>query len=292
MKYVPKEITEEVNITPVHPLVNLAYLIGTVSLGILIIYALLGLVAGQIVSRIGPKKEEQIGALLVQGLPFQTIENDSRVNYLNELAASLQEDLEKTQLGPATYPDLKVQILDTPIENAMVTAGSYLFVTDGLLNEVQSENELAFVMAHEMGHLHHRDPLNALGRSLVWVTILSLLGFSPSQNSVVVPNNAFNLAELNHSRGQETDADDYAIALILARYGHGEHSLDFFRRMQLKELDLGLFNTVTEWQQTHPLSSARIQRLEALFEQNNWAVEGEAIALPENLGCKNFSDCK
>ena len=292
MKYVPKEITEEVNITPVHPLVNLAYLIGTVSLGILIIYALLGLVAGQIVNRIGPKKEEQIGALLVQGLPFETIENDSRVDYLNELAASLQKDVAKTPAGPATYPELKVQILDTPLENAMVTAGSYLFVTDGLLNEVQSENELAFVMAHEMGHLHHQDPLNALGRSLVWVTLLSLLGFSPSQNSVVVPNNAFNLAELSHSRGQETDADDYAIALILARYGHGAHSLDFFKRMQLKELDLGLFNTVTEWQQTHPLSSARVERLETMFEQNNWAVEGDAIALPENIGCQNFSDCQ
>ncbi|MEL6353834.1 MAG: M48 family metallopeptidase [Cyanobacteria bacterium J06627_28] len=292
MKYVPKEITEEVNITPVHPLVNLAYLIGTVSLGILIIYALLGLVAGQLVNRIGPKKEEQIGALLVQGLPFETIENDSRVDYLNELAASLQADVAQTPAGPATYPDLKVKILDTPLENAMVTAGSYLFITDGLLNEVQSENELAFVMAHEMGHLHHRDPLNALGRSLVWVTILSLLGFSPSQNSVVVPNNAFNLAELSHSRGQETDADDYAIALIMARYGHGAHSLDFFKRMQLKELDLGLFNTVTEWQQTHPLSSARVERLETMFEENDWAVAGEAIALPENIGCKNFSDCQ
>lgn len=292
MKYVPKEITEEVNITPVHPLVNLAYLIGTVSLGILIIYALLGLVAGQLVNRIGPKKEEQIGALLVQGLPFETIENDSRVDYLNELAASLQADVAQTPAGPATYPDLKVKILDTPLENAMVTAGSYLFVTDGLLNEVQSENELAFVMAHEMGHLHHRDPLNALGRSLVWVTILSLLGFSPSQNSVVVPNNAFNLAELSHSRGQETDADDYAIALIMARYGHGAHSLDFFKRMQLKELDLGLFNTVTEWQQTHPLSSARVERLETMFEKNNWEAAGEAIALPENIGCKNFSDCQ
>ncbi|MEL7511466.1 MAG: M48 family metallopeptidase, partial [Cyanobacteria bacterium J06554_3] len=239
-----------------------------------------------------PKKEEQIGALLVQGLPFETIENDSRVDYLNELAASLQADVAQTPAGPATYPDLKVKILDTPLENAMVTAGSYLFVTDGLLNEVQSENELAFVMAHEMGHLHHRDPLNALGRSLVWVTILSLLGFSPSQNSVVVPNNAFNLAELSHSRGQETDADDYAIALIMARYGHGAHSLDFFKRMQLKELDLGLFNTVTEWQQTHPLSSARVERLETMFEKNNWEAAGEAIALPENIGCKNFSDCQ
>ncbi len=58
----------------------------------------------------------------------------------------------------------------------MVTAGSYLFVTNGLLAAVESENELAFVLAHELGHFHHRDPLQALGRSLVLITLSSLLG--------------------------------------------------------------------------------------------------------------------
>ncbi|MEL6552443.1 MAG: M48 family metallopeptidase [Cyanobacteria bacterium J06621_11] len=292
MKYVPKEITEEVNVTPTHPLVNFAYLIGTVALSGVVIYGVLGVTADQIVQRIGPDTEEKIGATLVRSLPFQseTPQKDSRLDYLATLTSSIQKDLEKSGFDTDSYPPIKVGIMDTPAENAMVTAGSYLFVTEGLLAEVKSENELAFVLAHEIGHLQNRDALTALGRSLVWLTINGLLGIG-QQGSGVLPN-AFNLAELNYSRGQETAADDVAIALIQSRYGHGDHSLDFFRRAQENELDLGALNRVAEWQQTHPLSSERIKRIEATFKAKNMPLNGEATPLPKDLACVDFQACK
>ena len=293
MKYVPKEITQEVNTTPVHPLVNLAYLAGTVALVGVTIYFLLGIAADQIARRIGPENEEKIGAVLVQAFPVQETvganENatDSRLEYLHELAISIQTDLEAVTGEPANYPPLKIGILDTPVENAMVMAGSHLFFTEGLLAAVDSENELAFVMAHELGHLQNKDPLTALGRSLVWITIGSLLGLG-QQGSGVVPG-AFNLAELNYSRGQETAADEYAIALIAQRYTHGDHSLDFFRRAQENELDLGALNRVAEWEQTHPMSGDRIKKLEAILVEEGVALTGEATPLPEDIGCPNFT---
>ncbi len=296
MKYVPKEITQEVNTTPVHPLVNLAYLLGTVTLAGAVIYLLLGVAADQIARRIGPETEEKIGAVLVRTIPFQTASSasesgvDGRLDYLRSLATSLQADLEKATGEPVGYPPLKIGILDTPVENAMVTAGSHLFVTEGLLDAVKSENELAFVMAHELGHLQHKDPLTALGRSLVWLTVSGLLGIG-QQSSSVVPG-AFNTAELSYGRGQETAADDYAIALITQRYSHGAHSLDFFKRAQSKELDLGSFNRVAEWQQTHPLSQNRIQRLEDDLINSGFALTGEATPLPEHINCFNFEPCK
>ncbi|MGB3296964.1 MAG: M48 family metallopeptidase, partial [Phormidesmis sp.] len=171
-KYVPKEIVEEVNVTPVHPLVDLANLFATVAVVSGLIYGGLGIAAGQLATRVGPKTEEKIGAALTTALPAKTAEDDSRVSYLEELLAEIEADANKTNKttsGKAQYPPLKVRILETNEENAMVTAGSYLFVTDGLLAAVKSENELAFVLAHEMGHLQHRDPLRALGRSRVFV---------------------------------------------------------------------------------------------------------------------------
>ncbi|MEL6158170.1 MAG: M48 family metallopeptidase [Cyanobacteria bacterium J06623_5] len=289
MKYVPKAITEEVNITPVHPLVNFAHLLGTVAAAGVVIYVLLGIIAAQLVQRIGPETEEKIGAALVQSLSMETLTDDSRIDYLTELATEIQADTAKTSIGPGTYPPVKVGILDTPVENAMVTAGSYLFVTEGLLDSVESENELAFVLAHELGHLHHRDPLKALGRSLVLLTISGFLGFG-QQTTSIVPN-AFNLVELKHSREQETAADDHAITLIRARYEHGDHSLDFFKRIQAETPDFGALNPMMEWQQTHPLSSDRIERLESTFQDNSWPLTGEATPLPENIQCRDFEPC-
>ena len=292
MKYVPKEITEEVNVTPTHPLVNFAYLLGTVTIVCAIVYVVLGLTADQIVQRIGPKAEEKIGATLVKTLPIQseTAQSDRRLDYLNELVADIQADLAAAGYDAERYPPVKVGIMDTPAENAMVTAGSYLFVTEGLLAEVQSENELAFVLAHEIGHLHNRDALTALGRSLVWLSVNVLLGIG-QQGSTVVPS-AFNLAELNYSRRQETSADEVAIALIQSRYGHGAHSLDFFRRAQERELNLGdAFNRVAEWSQTHPLSGERIRKIESTFASKNMPLSGEPTSIPDYLGCIDLQPC-
>ncbi len=289
-KYVPKEITEEVNVTPVNPLVNLANLLASVLVYGGLIYLLLGIVAFQLAIRVGPKTEERIGAALTAALPVEMLEADSRVSYLETLLAEIEADREKTilgtSLGTAQYPPLKVKILATEEENAMVTAGSYLFVTEGLLAAVESENELAFVLAHELGHLHHRDPLKALGRSLVFVTMSTLLGVGQAGNAVP---NMVNLAELSYSRRQEIAADDYGQALVVARYGHGSHSLGFFERHL--EPDLGALNDVLAWQQTHPMSGDRIQRLENRLKQKGWQAKGEATPLPDHLGCANFEDC-
>ena len=286
-KYVPKEIVEEVNVTPVHPLVNVAYLFATVAVVGSVIYGLLGVTASQLAIRIGPEAEENIGATITAAFPARTAEEDSRVEYLERLLASLEANVRKAGLDDGQYPPLKVRTLAADEENAMVTAGSYLFVTDGLLAAVDSENELAFVLAHELGHLHNRDPLKALGRSLVLLTISSALGIAQSNSTLV---NIVSASELSYSRNQETAADDYAIRLIEAHYRHVGDSLGFFERH--REPDLGALGTIAEWQQTHPLSKNRIQRLEAEFEQQGWSQLGKIEPLPEGIECPNFEECE
>lgn len=287
--YVPKEITEEVNVTPGHPLVDLAYLFARVAIVAAMIYGGLGLVAGQLATRIDPKTEEQLGAALTASFPAATAETDSRVTYLNGLITELESsaNLETTTTDKAKYPPVKVRILEMEAENAMVTAGSYLFVTDELLKNVESENELAFVLAHELGHLHHRDPLRAMGRSLVFITLSSLLGMD--QSTSALPG-MINLAELSYSRNQETAADSYALDKVVAHYGHMDHSVGFFER-SLADEPSGAIQAVAEWQQTHPMSSDRISRLKNTAQQKGWQTTGAAAPLPEFIGCPNFQRC-
>ncbi len=282
--YVPKEITEEVNVTPGHPLVDLAYLFARVAIIAALLYGGLGLVASQLATRIGPKTEEKIGAALTRAFPAVTAETDARVTYLNELAAEMEA---AAPVGTLSYPPVKVRILEMEAENAMVTAGSYLFVTDELLRKVETENELAFVLAHELGHLHHRDPLRAMGRSLVFVTLSSLLGMGDSTGTIP---GMINLAELSYSRNQETAADSFAIEAVVAHYGHINHSLGFFERSLADEPSEAV-QAVAEWQQTHPMSSDRISRLENMAKQKGWKNTGASAPLPELIECPNFKRC-
>ena len=88
------------------------------------------------------------------------------------------------------------------------------------------------------------------------------------------------LADLHYSREQEQRADVYALEIMHDRYGHVDHALDFFERLNEEELDLGAANQFLEWQSTHPLTESRIEHLEELATQRGWAVEGAPTALP------------
>ncbi|MGD1856040.1 MAG: M48 family metallopeptidase [Leptolyngbyaceae cyanobacterium] len=276
MKYIPREIVDEVNVTPVHPLVNFGYLIGTVVAAMAAVYVGLGVAGAQIAARMGPKAESRVGALLFENIfsAMPLVKEGPELDYIQDLAESLRTDDLKQR------PELKLHILDDPLPNAMVSAGGYVFVTTGLLEDIETENELAFVLAHELGHYEHRDNLRSLGRSLVVLSLNSALAASGVQLPPILVG-SMNLADLHYSRDQEQRADIYAIEIMHERYGHLDYSLDFFKRLNEQELDLGAVSRVLEWQSTHPLTESRIEDLEALAAQKGWSLEGEPTALPE-----------
>ena len=276
MKYVPREIVDEVNVTPVHPLVNFGYLIGTVVAAAVTVYVGLGVAGAQIAARLGPEAEERIGEMIFENVfsSMPLIDEGAEFEYVQDLAESLRSEALKQR------PELKLYILDEPLPNAMVSAGGHVFVTQGLLNEVESENELAFVLAHELGHYENRDNLRSLGRSLVFLSLNSTLAASGVQLPPLLTG-SMSLADLHYSRDQEQKADVYALEMMHERYGHVDHALEFFRRLNEQELDLGAANRFLEWQSTHPLTESRIEYLEALASKRGWALEGEATALPD-----------
>jgi predicted Zn-dependent protease len=56
--------------------------------------------------------------------------------------------------------EYQVRIVDMPEENAFATVGGYVYVTRGMLAQLNSETELAGVMAHEISHISHRHVAN------------------------------------------------------------------------------------------------------------------------------------
>ena len=279
MKYVPKEITEEVNVTRTNPLMELGRLLGIV-LGLSVgVYVALGIAADWLVTRISPELEQQIGQAFIPD-EAAAEESDRRLAYVADLLNQLKAQDETL----ANYPDLPVQLLETPLPNAAIVPGGTVLVTQGLLDTVETENELAFVLAHELGHFQGRHALKRLGRSLVVVTIASTLGLGNNSGSATdLFGLSSNLTELRYGRGQERDADEYAMGLMVERYGHGASSLDFFRKVQEIEADMPLGQGL-EIFSTHPLTPKRNEALEAHSEAQGWSLEGETTPLPEEFG--------
>jgi predicted Zn-dependent protease len=279
MEYKPKEIKEEVNISRVHPLTNLAQLLGMVIGVSTAIYIALGFAVDLVIPRVPIETEKAIGDasiasayLVLDGKP---IEDDPRISHLQELLGSLQD--------PEAKIPLTLHLLESPIVNAAAISGGHVLVTTAFLDEVKSENELAFVLAHELGHLKNRDSLRGLGRALVinlgWSVIFGTAGGGDSR----VVGTVLNLSDLNYSRSQESAADLYGLNAVIQRYGHGGHSLDLFKRLQEEETKL----KIAEYFYSHPLSENRVNKLEKIATENGWKMEGEKTVLPEVFSKNN-----
>ncbi|MEL7417745.1 MAG: M48 family metallopeptidase [Cyanobacteria bacterium J06555_3] len=272
MEYKPQELPEDINLTPVKPLVNFAYLLGTVVVCGTSIYVVLGIIATHLAIRMSPQMENKIGRQFLATIPtVATPENLPQRQYLADLLAALP------QSNPHRSVPLTIHIQEHQAPNAFIIPGGHIIFTTAFLAEAESENELAFVMAHEIGHHLHKDTLKGLGRSLVFLTITSAIGIGSGNSDLVTLTGS--IANLNYSRQQESAADIYALSTVIDFYGHGNASLDFFERLQTKnnhESSKAYFST-------HPTTQTRIDSLNQFAKGKGWQMTGRVTELPDRL---------
>ncbi len=81
--------------------------------------------------------------------------NDPVSDYINDIADILLKD------EPELRKQLKFYAAKSPVYNAVSTDQGILFVNTGLIARVNSEAQLAFVMAHEIAHYTEKHSLNS-----------------------------------------------------------------------------------------------------------------------------------
>ena len=272
MKYRPKSLNDSldplkvnVNISPEHPLKELLLLTAAIAAIIFLSYLLLGFSVDLVVPHISMELEKSIAARM----EFPTAA-DSRAPYLKKITEELRRST------PIDTGHVEVGVYDSPVPNAFALPGGRILLTKGFLDVVESENELSMVIAHELGHIAHRDPLRGIGRSLVLAFISSL--FMNTDDSVgAFINSSLSFTQLGYSREVEERSDHFALETIVKHYGHGAGAADFFKRM--KETNLSA--KIPEFFSTHPGEEHRIAYLERRIEEERLGW-GALTPLPEN----------
>jgi len=197
-------------------------------------------------------------------------------DYVRDLAHSLNDGLDNDW---GEDFELRVYVIDSDLVNAFATLGGYIFVFDGLIKAVEDENSLAMVLAHEVAHVHNRDPLLGAGRGLlIQITVSALSGNSPDPSTLSVGSEVL---LTSYSRGQETAADELALGLLHDRYGHVGGATTLFELIDddVGDEDLAKF---AEFLSTHPETGARIERLKALMEERGW-TERASVPYPDSV---------
>jgi Zn-dependent protease with chaperone function len=159
-----------------------------------------------------------------------------------------------TRLVTAMHYDepVTVTVIDLPIVNAVALPGNQILVFRQLITEAQSPEELAGVLAHEIGHLAARHPIRNLVRQFGLNMILMALSGSSNWDGV-----AQMLISSSYSRGFEAEADTRALDALEAAGIGGQGWVDFFDRHTGKN---GAFDRAGAYLSSHPPSAERRDR--------------------------------
>jgi predicted Zn-dependent protease len=153
---------------------------------------------------------DQVLAALKQAYPpCETARDADGRHALERLVARLAAS--PAAEGQAPPGGFTVDVLDTPVPNALATPGGHIVVFRGMLDLPVSPAELAGVLAHETGHALSRHPLQGMLRALGWQWLLSAaLGSSWAPQSVQT------LLSLAYTREDERAADRLGLRLLVS----------------------------------------------------------------------------
>jgi predicted Zn-dependent protease len=253
----------ENNVTPIHPLAELATLLGGIALATLLLTGVAALAVDLAVRFIPASAEVRLFGNLWDDVEASV--DDPRLPACRDL---MQRLAGRWSESPG---NLRLGVMEGEEPNAFALPGGAIFVTRGLLDQVESENELAFVIAHELGHFQGRDHLRAVGRAvLLGLTLATLTG---SGGGETLPMIVSTLTQLGFAREQEEHADEFALHLVQLEYGHVDGALSFFDRLPDAGAD-DVGDRLGSYLATHPLTHDRREALESLAASQGWREQG------------------
>jgi Zn-dependent protease with chaperone function len=169
--------------------------------------------------------------------------------------AAFTKLVSKVNAAAGLNSPVRAEVLASPIPNAFALPGGKVYLFNGLLARAESPDEIAGTLAHEFGHLKHRDSMRNLiynGGSSFLIGLL--FGDVTGSGAVIFTSRA--LVTASYSRDAESNADAFSID-VMHRLGRSPKALgELLNRITGKEVDKSLSILAS-----HPLTEDRLKRM-------------------------------
>ncbi len=216
---------------------------------------------------IDPEQEYYIGRAVAATIldtypPLADAELNRYVNLLGQTVALASD-------RPETFGGYHFLVLDTDEINAFAAPGGFILVSRGLIRCCRNEDELAAVLAHEIGHVAGKDGLRAIKKSRL-TSALTILASESAANlgserlaklteefEGSITDITSTLMNSGYSRSLEKQADASAVS-VLRRVGYSPQALV----TMLGEMKKRLTPSGAGFARTHPDPSDRIKDIQ------------------------------
>lgn len=206
-----------------------------------------------------PRMAAQMGGELPSSNP--------KVQEVQRIGSSL---VQNTQARKSPWKFQFHVLADSKTVNAFALPGGQIFMTSGLLNRLQTEAQVAGVLAHEIGHVIQRHSAEQMAKGQLgqMLVLATQVGTSDQYNSgygaAMIANVVNQMMQLRYSRSDELEADLWGLKLM-TEAGYDPRAMLQVMRI-LKEASGS--GGGPEMLQTHPYPESRIEQINEYLKQN------------------------
>lgn len=219
---------------------------------------------GKAFEQLTPEQEYFIGRSVAATIlaTYKPFDHAAATRYINTLGKALALSSDK----PETFGGWHFLIMDTDEINAFATPGGFILISRGMLRCCRNEDELAAVLAHEVGHVQLEHGLRAIKKSR-WTSAFTILGAETAKNmggkQLAELTTAFEgaigdvtgeMVNSGYARTLEYEADAAAIT-IMGRVGYNPSGL----ANMLTEMGRRLEKDTRGFAKTHPDPKDRVK---------------------------------
>jgi len=172
----------------------------------------------------------------------------------------IENDFKKMSAQLQDLPPLKLSFRFAPKigANAFALPDGSIIMTDQLVLRSHNNQELLSILAHEIGHVKNRHAIRMLlQNSAVFIVIATLTGDATTASSILSALPTM-LIESSFSRELESEADDYALAVMKSNGIALHYFADIMSRLSQDENE----DEPSQYFSSHPITSSRIAKFQ------------------------------
>lgn len=182
---------------------------------------------------------------------YKAVENQKLQDRVDRIGQKVASSCERK------YLTFHFKVLEGEDVNAFSLPGGYVYIFNGLIKKTKSDDQLAAVIAHEVGHISARHNIKRLQGSLGANLLLILSSLTPSDSSSRADSaQAISELMLEYSREDEMTADRLSVRYLKASQYKPEAIVEFLTTLKdiMEKAPLKPYRPY----KTHPYLSQRI----------------------------------
>ncbi|WP_422362368.1 M48 family metallopeptidase [Reichenbachiella sp.] len=180
---------------------------------------------------------------------FEFVQNQSMDSSIQIITDRLLSNLDSSQY------EYKFHVIDESETNAFTTLDGNIYIFSGLIREVSSPEELALILAHEIGHAENKHVVEKLIKT---IGIEALFSIMTGGDPVLISEISKLTLSTSFDRINEEEADDFALSLAYNSQINPRRLAQFFLKMKAK--NQSALQEKLEFISTHPMSNDRIKK--------------------------------